>query len=397
MGDGERHDNDAEDPFAERRFSGAGLNMHDGDHATLSDARAYVDRVIGSAAPTGHAMRDERADAGTETICMVPSTAQDRFAIEADAPARVDFTGGFTDVPPLVDSTSAVHVNAAVELRVHARVARAPGDSKQGWQLASDLGLQGVVVAAGAPPGVGVSLRSDAPLGAGLGASGAAAVAIVAGVRAWAGERSTSADKLARAAVEADQAAGMLGGSQDQYAAAYGSVRRYVFSADRCVSTTRLAAEGLEGSLLVVRAKGSRRSSAVVGEVVDAYLRGRSATRSAVARLHALAPRIAVAIERATTLELADLFWQVLAAQLDLHPCVADCSLLRVVELIGPIGGTGAKLLGAGGEGGSVLVVCPTDARHAVSEAAVRAGCSTVAVRFAGHGARIRALEGAMA
>jgi len=193
------------------------------------------------------------------------------------------------------------------------------------------------------------------------------------------------------------RAAGMLGGSQDQYAAAYGSVRRYVFRSDRCESAIRLAAEGLDGALLVVRANGSRRSSAVVAEVVDSYLRGRSTTRCAVARLHELAPQIAVAVERGTTSELANLFGQVLAAQLDLHPSISDRSLLRFVELIRPIGDTGAKLLGAGGRGGSLLVVCPTDARQAVSEAAARAGCSTLAVRFAESGVRVRALEGTMA
>jgi hypothetical protein len=33
---------------AQRHSSGSGWCMHDGDHATLHDARAYVDRLIGS-------------------------------------------------------------------------------------------------------------------------------------------------------------------------------------------------------------------------------------------------------------------------------------------------------------------------------------------------------------
>jgi transcriptional regulator with XRE-family HTH domain len=84
-------------------------------------------------------------------------------------------------------------------------------------------------------------------------------------------------------------------------------------------------------------------------------------------------------------------------SQWELGNAVADCSLLRVVERIDPIAGTGAKLLGAGGEGGSLLVVCPTDARQDVTEAAARAGCSILPVTFAGHGVRVRALGGAMA
>jgi hypothetical protein len=33
---------------AQRRASGSGWNMHDGDHATLHDARAYVESLDGS-------------------------------------------------------------------------------------------------------------------------------------------------------------------------------------------------------------------------------------------------------------------------------------------------------------------------------------------------------------
>lgn len=40
---------------AQRRASGQGWNMHGGNHATLQDARAYVDRLISSVAPKEHA------------------------------------------------------------------------------------------------------------------------------------------------------------------------------------------------------------------------------------------------------------------------------------------------------------------------------------------------------
>ena len=38
---------------AERRSSGSGWSMHDGDHATLHDARAYVEALTGVTRPTG--------------------------------------------------------------------------------------------------------------------------------------------------------------------------------------------------------------------------------------------------------------------------------------------------------------------------------------------------------
>lgn len=42
---------------AERRASGSGWSMHDGDHATLHDARAYVEGVTDitpAGEPSGH-------------------------------------------------------------------------------------------------------------------------------------------------------------------------------------------------------------------------------------------------------------------------------------------------------------------------------------------------------
>lgn len=51
--------------------------------------------------------------------------------VQAEAPTRVDFTGGFTDVPALSCGPSSLHVNAAIGLSVAARVSRSQMDASR--------------------------------------------------------------------------------------------------------------------------------------------------------------------------------------------------------------------------------------------------------------------------
>ena len=64
---------------AERRASGSGWCMHDGDHATLEDARAYVearmrDNSLTADLPAPHAASGGRA-AAVETAGIEPASA----------------------------------------------------------------------------------------------------------------------------------------------------------------------------------------------------------------------------------------------------------------------------------------------------------------------------------
>jgi galactokinase/mevalonate kinase-like predicted kinase len=318
-----------------------------------------------------------------------------KMVVHAEAPTRVDLTGGFTDVPPLAGAAAALHVNAAIDLTVAAQVSRLSALPTQcGWHEARDIGLGDLVNAAGASSDVAVRLRSQAPLGIGLGASGALSVAIVAALREWDGDHDNSPCSIARAAVKAERASGVVGGHQDQCAAAFGSVRSYVVDDSICEVATHARAKQLEGQLLIVRAASSRRSSAIVAEVVDAYARGRRLTISAIGRLHGLAPEIRDAVGRGSAFELAALFREVIAAQLDLHPMIADPTLLEVAKIIESVDHAGAKFLGAGGRGGALLVVSPPGDHPAILQASARAGCSALTFAFSSAGVQVKTFDG---
>jgi hypothetical protein len=64
---------------AERRCSGSGWSMHDGDHASMQDARAYVESrqradAVTAGLPTAHS-KSGGSPVGVETAGIEPASA----------------------------------------------------------------------------------------------------------------------------------------------------------------------------------------------------------------------------------------------------------------------------------------------------------------------------------
>jgi D-glycero-alpha-D-manno-heptose-7-phosphate kinase len=162
----------------------------------------------------------------------------------AAAPVRLDFAGGWTDVPPYSAREGGVVVSAAIALHARAEVLpRQAGYRLVSGDLGTELDLAGTGELATAEPlpllraglrmlPVGpctLSTRSDAPPGSGLGTSGALDVAIVAALSAARGE-SPGVRGIADLACRLEAVeAGIAGGRQDQFTAAYGGVLRLEF------------------------------------------------------------------------------------------------------------------------------------------------------------------------
>jgi D-glycero-alpha-D-manno-heptose-7-phosphate kinase len=125
------------------------------------------------------------------------------MSVHTRAPLRVDFAGGWTDVPVFADAEGGAVVNAAIGLHVHVDFLL-PGKGAQSQRItlhAEDLKEHVTIQSSGAiaydgqldlhkaalnmlpvTGGIEVLSRSDAPSGSGLGASGALDVALLAGL-----------------------------------------------------------------------------------------------------------------------------------------------------------------------------------------------------------------------
>jgi D-glycero-alpha-D-manno-heptose-7-phosphate kinase len=325
-----------------------------------------------------------------------PGGAARRGAIVARAPARLDFGGGWTDVPPYSDEQGGCVCNVAIAR--HATVVLAPRGPAADATLASvaaagrrerDTRLADAALRRSAIDGVSVASFSDFPVSAGLGGSSATGVALAAAAAAWRGalalgddmhdERRAALAEASRA-VEVEEV-GIAGGRQDHYAAAFGGALRLDFGAwagGLPARATRIALDAraraaLERRCVVVYTGESRVSGSTVAAVLDAYRAREPRVVAALARMRALAVDMADALARGDVDALGALLAEHWTHQRALHPSITTPRIEALVERGARAGALGAKALGASG-GGCVLLLAAEGREAAVRAAAAELG-----------------------
>ena len=324
----------------------------------------------------------------------------------ASAPMRLDFAGGWTDVPPFSAREGGVVVNAAIGL--HSHVALTLG-GKLLRLVAEDLGetlecansggliLDGKLDLPKAAlrmfPVLGaftLTTRCDAPLGSGLGSSGALDVALVAALTRARLERMGERDLAEQAwQVEAVEAK-IPGGKQDQYAAALGGWHRLSFR-DPDVGVEPLTldptfAAALERHIVLCYTHRSRVSGDTIARVMSAYERGDRKVTGALRGLKDAAEAMVLALRGADLTRVGTLLTENWTHQQALDPGMRTPEMARLEEAMREAGAIGGKAAGAGA-GGSMFFLVGKDPRAAV-EAASGAGATVLPVTWAAEGAR---------
>ncbi|HEX6088765.1 MAG TPA: hypothetical protein VFZ13_01265 [Gemmatimonadales bacterium] len=323
----------------------------------------------------------------------------------AAAPVRLDFAGGWTDVPPYAEREGGAVVTGAISLRVHVNVLPG-GDSVH--LLSEDLGTQVELLPNGERAGNGnlplleagvrampvgpatLVTRSEVPQGSGLGSSGALGVAIVASLAHARGESPSELEIAERAWRMEALDAGHPGGRQDQYAAALGGFQSMTFGPDGVVAQPIALdvafMEELGRSTVICYTGTSRVSGETIAKVMGACERGERAVTSALAGLRdtAFAMREAlVAADLPRVATLLDVNWG--------HQQALDAGMrtARMAELEAAArraGAIGGKAAGAGA-GGSMFFVAPGRA-DAVADAARAIGAQPLAFSWSAEGVR---------
>lgn len=312
---------------------------------------------------------------------------------KASAPVRLDFAGGWTDVPPFSAREGGVVVNAAISLRVEAEFE--PGrdglllraeDLNQAAvaRSASDLAPNGVLDLHKAalrmfPPGPGtLRTRSAVPPGSGLGSSGALDVALVAVLAQLRGE-SVTPEELAAFGWELEVVeAGHAGGRQDQYAAALGGVHRLRFN-DPAVVAERLEPdagflEELQRRLLICYTGKSRVSSDTISRVMGAFERGDPGVTGALRELVQIAERMAEVLASGDLPGVASLLSANWACQRRLDQGMQTTEMARLEAAMAAAGALGGKAAGSGA-GGCMFFIMGNDPA-AGRQAALSAGAT---------------------
>ncbi len=220
---------------------------------------------------------------------------------------------------------------------------------------------------------VAITVDSRAPYGAGLGTSGALSVALVASLTLLTGKKLPSdLFELAVAAAEIERMSGIVGGLQDQFAAAVGGLNLFQFYgseySSKRINLSDQHIKELEQHILILYPGGNRRSTEIVTEVMKEYRNGNSVVSNALLSLDNLAPKILEALTSADWEELSYLLSDVREQQLELHSDLIDKGNQKIINDLKYSGIRGVKLLGGGGNGACLLVISTDDKSKKVIE-----------------------------
>ncbi len=335
------------------------------------------------------------------------------MSVHARAPMRIDFAGGWTDVPEFADREGGAVVNAAIALHVHVDFLL-PGKAGSGQRItlhAEDLKEHVTIQSSGAiaydgkldlhkaalnmlpvTGGIEILSRSDAPSGSGLGASGALDVALLAGL-ARCREESYSPDELAEMGFQLEtQELRLLGGRQDQYAAALGAFHELEFAEDavrvRRLTVSDAAVHELEAHLVLAYSGHSHFSSDTHARVWQAYGEGDSEVTDALHRIRDLPAQAAAALEGGEWHRLAVVIAENWNQQQRLDATISTPRTRAIEEAATAAGAWGLKATGAGA-GGCMVLLCPAEHQGRVTAAVEGAGGKVLRAGFALEGVAV--------
>jgi D-glycero-alpha-D-manno-heptose-7-phosphate kinase len=284
-------------------------------------------------------------------------------SLVARAPTRIDFGGGWTDVPPYSEREGGRVCSVAIASHATVRLRRVSDHARATPNAASsrppDQRLVEIALTRSGVTDVGIELRSDFPIGAGLGGSSATGVAVAGALAAWRGEaldRTALAERSRATEVDGLQ---VPGGRQDHYAAAYGGALALEFGTSTRVRRLPLSAEtrkALERRCIVAYTGQSRISGETITAVLDAYRVRDPVVLECLARMKELATQMSDALCRSDLDELGRLVGEHWTHQRALHPSIPTPLIDEILARARIAGALGGKALGASG-GGCVLVI----------------------------------------
>lgn len=326
----------------------------------------------------------------------------------ARAACRVDLGGGTLDIWPLgLLASPSQTVNVAIDVWARATVE----PRRHGWRIELDRGtfeaddletlksiesarLPARVADALTLPPATVRLSSESPRGAGLGASSAIAIALVAAIEHALDRTPTRADQ--RAALLRDVEAQMMGrptGMQDFYPPELGGALAISYGLGK-VEARRLDADlSALGARLIVAYSGQSHISADTNWLmVRACLDGDPNVLENLRAIAGVASRMPDAIESADWPALGRL----MATEWEHRRRLADgVSTPKIESMLGAAIGTGAwggKVCGAGG-GGCVAVLVPPEKRATVCAAMEAEGATILEAKPTPDAHRVGALS----
>ncbi len=335
----------------------------------------------------------------------------------SQAPLRISFAGGGTDVSPypetrggaVLSTTIDMYAYASAEPRTDGVVRLKSLDLHAAAEFAEDAVpppreapsslalLAGAVRATGVPAGgVTLTVHSDASPGSGLGSSSSVVVAALGALCALA-DRPLGGHDLAELAYRVERVdCGIKGGRQDQYAAVFGGLNFIRFGPEVAVEPLMLPRAlllELHHNLLLGFTGKTRVNRNIIGTQQEAYRSGAPRVTAALDRLRDLAVEMRGALAGARLDDFARLMSEGWEQKKRLAPGITDPHIDLLYAAAIRSGAVGGKLLGAGG-GGYLLLYCPQHSAPAVTAALSVLGGRATRFCFSERGLETWRVEG---
>lgn len=324
----------------------------------------------------------------------------------ASAPVRLDFAGGWTDVPPFSAREGGIVVNAAIHLLVHVDLKLggpltklAALDLGEELECANALGLamdgrlslhKAALRMFPTQSTCTLTTRSEVPPGSGLGSSGALDVALVAALTRARGEHPSPQEIAEHGWYLETVEAQIAGGKQDQFAASLGGFHRLSFrDPDVGIEPITLPHDfsaTLERQMLLCYTGQSRVSGATIARVMAGYERGDPGVTSALRALKDTAAKMADALRAADIAGVGALLADNWRHQQALDPEMRTAPMAALERAVAEAGSLGGKAAGSGAGGCMMFLV--RDPRTAAA-AARAAGAVVLPVAWAREGVRV--------
>jgi len=296
--------------------------------------------------------------------------------IESRAPVRIDFAGAWTDVKYFAHPFGGATTNAAINRYVTGQTI---------------IGAHGE-----APEGIAVTYETDIPAGSGLGTSSALNVVWLSLARGKPIETAEQRGQIAEQAYEVETVIGIIGGKQDQYAAAYGGFNLFEFeeSGVRAVPiaiTPERIAE-LESLMTLCYTGKARLSSNLHESVWGGFRAGKREVVDALFTLRDSAYRAKEIFESGNFDELGPLLDLQHQSAKQLDASLSNELVEGIFDLVRD-NIRGGKCCGAGG-GGCMMILSETPAQKAQVAAKLRDnGFNVIDFRFALQGLTVEMRE----
>ncbi|AOR77489.1 dehydrogenase [Novosphingobium sp. 11B] len=334
--------------------------------------------------------------------------------VRARSPLRLGLGGGGTDLLPYCDDFGGVVLNATIDRYAYAHLASR--DDGRIVFRADDLGSEDELPATldfsireglvlhratyklmmeryndGKAMPLTISTTIDVPAGSGLGASSALTVALIEAF-ALALKLPLGPYDIAEMAYDIERVQlGLLGGKQDQYAAAFGGFNFIEFlkgGIGVIVNPLRLHREYLnefESSLVICFSGQSRESARIIEDQISGLKQMDDKTIVSMHEIKEHATRMKTMLLGGKIRQTADVLQQAWLAKKNTATTISNGTIDGLLDVALRNGAWGGKVSGAGG-GGFIMLLADPSLRHHLIEALNDAGGNASAVRLTFEG-----------